>query len=94
MAEGRVERAEWRQPNTGTNRYFVADLAYSYVVGGQYFAGYYRRSFSKATEAASFVKSLQDRPVQVRYKAGACGNSLLLEENIAQAMDAAAEIAS
>ncbi len=48
LTEGRVERAEWRQPNTGTSRYFVADLAYSYVVGGQYYAGYYRRSFSDA----------------------------------------------
>jgi hypothetical protein len=94
LAEGRVVRAEWRQPNTGTNRYFVADLAYSYVVGGQYYAGYYRRSFSDATAAAAFVESLKDRPVQVRYKRGATGTSLLLEENIAEAVDAAAAIAS
>ena len=93
VAEGRVERAQWRQPNTGTNRYFVADLAYSYVVGGQYYAGYYRRSFSDAEAAAEFVESLKDRSVQVRYKRGESGTSLLLEEHIAEAVGAA-EIAS
>jgi Zn-dependent oligopeptidase len=94
VAEGLVVSAEWRQPNTGTNRYFVANLAYSYVVGGQYYAGYYRRSFSDATAAAAFVDSLKDRPVQVRYKVRESGVSLLLEENIAEAVDAAAVVAS
>ena len=94
VAAGRVERVAWRQPNTGTNRYFVADLAYSYVVDGQYYAGYYRRSFSDADSAAAFVESLKDRPVQVRYKPGASGTSSLLEENIAEAVNGAAEIVS
>jgi hypothetical protein len=94
LAEARVERAQWRQPNTGTNRYFVADLAYSYIVGGQYYAGYYRRSFSDAESAAAFVRSVKDCRVQVRYKCGERGTSLLLEENLAEATGAAAEIAS
>jgi uncharacterized protein DUF3592 len=94
LAEGRVERAEWRQPNGGTNRYFVADLAYSYVVGGQYFAGYYRRSFSDAESAAEFVRAVKDCRVQVRYRRGESGTSLLLEENLAEAVGAAAEVAS
>ena len=94
LAEGRVERAEWRQPNTGTNRYFVADLAYSYIVGGQYYAGYYRRSFSDAESAAAFVRSVNDSRVQVRYKRAERGTSLLLEENLAEASGAAPEIAT
>jgi hypothetical protein len=89
VADGRVERAEWRQPNTGTNRYFVADLAYSYVVGGQYYAGYYRRSFSDMDSAMRFVKSVAGRPLQVRYKRGETATSLLLEENIAEVIGAA-----
>ncbi len=94
VAQGRVERAQWRQPNTGTNRYFVAELAFSYVVGGQYYAGYYRRSFSSAAAAAAFAQSLQDRPVEVRYKTGESGRSLLLEESVAEAAEAAAAVAS
>ncbi len=93
VAEGRVERAEWRQPNTGTNRYYIAELAYSYVVAGQYYAGYYRRSFSDAVSAAAFADSLRDRPVQVRYKNGQIGTSLLLEESVAEAVGTV-EIAS
>lgn len=89
VADGRVERAEWRQPNTGTNRYFVAELAYSYVVGGQYYAGYYRRSFSDMDSAMRFVKSAAGRPLQVPYKRGESATSLLLEENIADAAGAA-----
>lgn len=94
VAHGRIERAEWRQPNTGTNRYFVAELAYSYVVSGQYFSGYYRQSFSNLDATMSFVKSVKGQPVQVRYKQGQAGKSLLLEENIVQAAGAAVEIVS
>jgi Protein of unknown function (DUF3592) len=94
VAEGRVERSQWRQPNTGTNRYFVAELAYSYVVGGQYFAGYYRQSFSTAKAAAEFVQSVKDRPLQVRYKSGDSATSLLLEESIAECAGAATEAVS
>ncbi len=93
VAEGRIERAEWRQPNTGTNRYFVAELAYSYVVGGQYYAGYYRRSFSNAAAAAAFIQAVKGQPVQVRYKQEEVGKSLLLEENVEQ-VAGAMEIAS
>ncbi|MGI9102341.1 MAG: hypothetical protein ACR2IF_07825 [Terriglobales bacterium] len=94
-AEGRVERAEYRQPNTGTNRYFVADLAYSYVIRGQYYAGYYRRSFSSAPAAAEFVARMQSAPIEVRYKSSDCATSLLLEEKVAEAVGASAgEIAS
>jgi Protein of unknown function (DUF3592) len=94
VAEGRVERCQWRQPNTGTSRCFVAELAYSYVVGGQYFAGYYRQSFSTAKAAAEFVQSVKDRPLQVRYKSGDSATSLLLEESIAECAGAATEAVS
>jgi hypothetical protein len=94
VAQGRIERAEWRQPNTGTNRYFVAELAYSYVVGGQYFSGYYRQSFSNLDATMQFVKSVHGQSVQVRYKQGQAGKSLLLEENIAEAAGAAAPLIS
>ena len=82
LAEGRVEKAEWRQPNTGTNRYFVAELAFSYVVDGHFYAGHYRRAFSRAQAAAGFVERLRGAAIQVHYKQGAPGNSLLREEDI------------
>ena len=41
-----------------------------------------------------FVKSVQGQSVQVRYKQGQAGKSLLLEENIAEAVGTAAPIVS
>jgi hypothetical protein len=82
LAEGRVEKADWRQPSSYTNRYFVAELAYSYILHGHFYAGHYRRAFSRAEEAACFVARLKGASIQVRYKLGAPATSLLLENDI------------
>ncbi len=85
LAEGRVQSVEWRQPRTGTNRYFLADLAFSYVVGGQFYAGYYRRSFSRREEAVAWTQSMRGRTVQVRYRAENPGRCIFREEEVAAA---------
>jgi len=82
LAEGRVEKADWRQPSSYTSHYFVAELAYSYVLNRQFYAGHYRRAFSRAEEAAAFVARLRGASIQVRYKLGAPAISLLLQEDI------------
>jgi Protein of unknown function (DUF3592) len=82
LAEGRVEKATWCQPSSYTNRYFVAELAYSYIINGQFYAGHYRRAFSDAEAAAAFVERLTGASIQVRYKDGAPATSLLREEDI------------
>lgn len=92
LAEGRVETAEWRQPSTYTNRYFVAELAYSYVLGGQFYAGHYRRSFSDPEAAAAFVQRLNGASIQVRYKDGAPATSLLLEQDIRELAPAVEQV--
>ena len=85
MAQGRVHAADWRQPRTGTNRYFLADLAYYYFVDGHFYAGYHRRSFTTAVAAQRWVEQMRNDTVQVRYKSGEPGRSLLLEEDLASA---------
>jgi hypothetical protein len=81
VAEGRVQSAEWRQPRTGTNRYFLADLAFSYVVGGRFYAGYYRRSFSRREEAIAWTESMRGRTLQIRYRALRPARCLFREED-------------
>ncbi len=83
LAEARVHSAEWRQPRTGTNRYFLADVAYSYVVNGQYYSGYYRRSFSDRDSAATWVEQVRGRALQVRYHPRDISRSLLREQDFA-----------
>jgi hypothetical protein len=80
VAQGTVHAASWRQPRTGTNRYFIGDLSYYYFVNGHFYAGFHRRSFSKADAADEWVKRMEGSDIQVRYKNDAPGNSLLLEE--------------
>lgn len=92
VAEGRVHKAEWRQPRTGTNRYFVAELAYSYVVNGQFFAGYYRRSFSDLKTAAAWTDSMRERAFRVRYKATDPSRSIFREQDLCEAQVPAAEL--
>lgn len=94
VAEARVERAEWRQPHTGTNRYFLADLAYSYVIHGHYYAGYYRRSFSDRESAAAWVEGMKNRTVQVRCHPANSSRSLLLEQDLTEMPSRGAELAS
>lgn len=79
-ADGRVHRADWRQPRTGTNRYFIGELSYYYFVAGQFYSGYYRRSFSKASDAEEWVRRMRSSTIQVRYKPAPAGRSLFLEE--------------
>jgi hypothetical protein len=82
MVQGRVHSADWRQPRTGTNRYFLADISYYYFVGGHFYAGYHRRSFSNAAAASEWVMNMLGASIQVRYHAQMPGKSMLLEEDL------------
>ncbi len=92
LAQGRIEKADWRQPSTYTNRYFIAELAYSYVINGQFYAGHYRKAFSDADAAAAFVERLRGASIQVRYKQGAPATSLLREEDVRELAPAVEQV--
>ena len=79
VAQGRVHSADWRQPRTGTNRYFLADVSYYYFVDGQFYSGYQRRSFSKADAASEWVKTMMGASIEVRYNPQAPARSVLLD---------------
>lgn len=83
-AEGRAHTVDWRQPRTGTSRYFIGDLSYYYFANGHFYSGYYRRSFSKAGDAGEWVRRMRDAAIQVRYKPNSPGTSLLLEDEQVQ----------
>lgn len=92
LAQGRVEKADWRQPSSYTNRYFVAELAYSYVINGQFYAGHYRRAFSDVAAAMAFVERLKGASIQVRYKDSAPATSLLLEGDVRELAPAVEQV--
>jgi len=93
VAQGRVHSADWRQPRTGTNRYFLADVSYYYFVDGHFFAGYHRRSFSNSHAASEWVHHLLGASIEVRYNPQTPGNSLLLEGDLIVHGEPAGELA-
>lgn len=78
--DGHVHTADWRQPRTGTKRYFVGSLSYWYFVGDHFYSGYFRRSFSSADAASDWTSRMTGAPVRVRYNPNSHGRSLLLED--------------
>jgi len=92
-AQGRVHSADWHQPRTGTNRYFLADISYYYFVDGHFYSGYLRRSFSSASAAAEWVCAMHGAAIVIRYNARAAGNSLLLDSDQLALTAPAAELA-
>ena len=90
--QGRVHSADWRQPRTGTNRYFLGDLSYYYFVEGHFYAGYHRRSFSTAAAASEWVKTMRGETIQVRYNPQIPGNSVLLDEELVAHVAPAGEL--
>lgn len=92
-AQGRVHSADWHQPRTGTNRYFLADISYYYFVDGHFYSGYLRRSFSSANDASQWVKLMHGAAIVVRYNPQTAGNSLLLDSDQVSVTALAAELA-
>jgi hypothetical protein len=82
VAQGRIHSADWRQPRTGTNRYFIADVSFYYFVDGHFYSGYHRRSFSSADDAAQWTKSIHGLTVEVRYNAQSPAHAVLLDEDV------------
>ena len=83
LANGRVHCADWRQPRTGTNRYFLADVSFYFFVDGHFYSGYHRRSFSSREAASEWVKNMQGAGIDVRYNPRAPWKAVLLEEDLA-----------
>ena len=78
VVQGRIHSADWRQPRTGTNRYFLANISYYYFVAGHFYAGYHRRSFSNSVAASEWVKHMLGASIEVRYHPETPETSLLL----------------
>ena len=78
---GRIHSADWHQPRTGTNRYFLADASYYYFVNGHFYSGYYRRSFSNAAAASAWVRNMLGANISIRIHPQRPGVSMLLDSD-------------
>jgi hypothetical protein len=65
-AQGRVESVKVQTVAEQS----LAEMAYSYVVEGERYAGYYARQFADEQDAWDFLRPLQGQSISVRYKPG------------------------
>lgn len=66
MAQGRVETVNVRTLAEQS----LGEAAYSYLVDGERYAGYFSRQFADEQDAWDFLRPLQDQSIFVRYKPG------------------------
>ena len=61
--------------------YYVARVDYSYSVNGEYFSGYFERTFLRESSADKFVANLKGKPVFVRSNPRRPDRSALLKHD-------------
>jgi hypothetical protein len=66
QAEGRVETLDVRTFSEQS----LGEVAYSYLVEGERYAGYFSRQFADEQDAWDFLRPLQGQSIFVRYKPG------------------------
>jgi hypothetical protein len=65
----------------------VGVLGYSYAVNGTYFSGYFKRQCFDEQAAWTFVDTMRDQNVLIRYSPAQPSVSLILERDLLPSMD-------
>jgi hypothetical protein len=77
MISARVERAEVEGTDTG----YYADLSYSYQVNGEFFSGFYQKTFHMRRFAEEFVSITRGQHLFVRYHPEKPENSVIRDQD-------------
>ena len=78
---GKIEFGTVIEHRTRYFSYYVAQMAYSYGVNGEYFSGYYEKMFFRESSADKFAAELKGRPAFIRHKSSSPEVSTLLRED-------------
>jgi hypothetical protein len=81
ISQGRIESGRVVAQDARYFTYYVAQLAYSYSVSGEYYSGFYEKTFFREGSAQMFVDTLKGMPAFVRHKANSHHVSALLRED-------------
>jgi len=80
-SQGKIEFGTVIEHRTRYFSYYVAQMAYSYAVSGEYFSGYYEKMFFKESSVDRFVADLKGRSAFIRHKSSSPDVSTLLKED-------------
>lgn len=62
-------------------RYYVVQVAYSYAVDGEYYSGFYDKTFWRERSADNFAADVRGKPAFIRHKPNSPQTSALLTED-------------
>ena len=79
--QGKIEFGTVIEHRTRYFSYYIAQMAYSYAVNGEYFSGYYEKMFFRESSADKFAADLKGRPAFIRHKDSSPDVSTLLKED-------------
>lgn len=79
--QGKIEFGTVIEHRTRYFSYYIAQMAYSYAVNGEYFSGYYEKMFLRESSADKFAADLKGRPAFIRHKGSSPDVSTLLKED-------------
>jgi hypothetical protein len=78
IAQGTIEHVRARTLDQDEGKGWVGELAYSYSVNGEYFAGFHHFTARNESHANELIEGWKDRKVMVRYRMDQPGMSALL----------------
>ncbi|HEY1462976.1 MAG TPA: hypothetical protein VGF44_06130 [Terriglobales bacterium] len=68
ITQGSIEHVRARTLDKDEGRGWVGELAYSYIVNGQYFAGFHHFTAKSEEHADELIEGWKDRKVMIRYR--------------------------
>jgi hypothetical protein len=77
---GTIQYAQAATIGEGKNAYWIGELAYSYIVDGEYYSGFCQLPASNEDEAWNAVRGWKDRKVIVHYRPQYPSTSVLVVE--------------
>jgi len=83
--DGRIDSTSFSIPSFslfGKRVHYIAELSYSYSVGGNLHSGRYSREIPTEVEAEEFIRDLQHKPLIVHYDPRKASRSIVLEPDI------------
>ena len=68
-------------PQHGLIRSYLVRVAYTYILNGEYYSGFYERTFLRKSSADAFASSVKGQMAFVRYEPDAPARSTLLAQD-------------
>lgn len=85
LTQGHIETVNVTEPGRWSGKrgeIEIAEIRYSYSIGGTVYSGHYQRSFASADAAWEFLRDLQGKAITVHYNPARPSSSSIAEDSL------------